>query len=717
MESNNKNTTIRRFLAIAFVLALGVPVVFSLLPGCDSSPSEPVYNNPFDPLGPDGGDPLQVRATAFNDTTVKLTWNQPQGLGITKYVISGSPLRESGWEVIGNQDHTSNPTTDFDYHEAASTSTTWYRVQAFTDTDFSITSYATPDSATTGPRVIVGTGFGHTGTRFTNLEITVTQGNMVRIALDSTFTENLMVVPAEEPGVPLTLTYDIGTAAGNDEIKTLYVASFSDGYESVPSVQSIRVEFEPAFTVVGEPKTLATRTVDLTIPTEGVLNMRFFANEADTATTPWVPVFDTYVGYQLSDSANKQTIFGQFQGDFGFNSLVELSVTPDLLDQAAFFMFHPDSSHTTEQSTVTGFSNAVATEMRYSESADLALAPWVAYKDTVQIGLSPTPGHKVIYVQYRNDWTMSGILTDYVIHVSQPAEVSFWAPLEGDVLMGGTRFQVRGASTAGEENETVFLVKFDPGDGNGFLNAVGTETWTYMWEVPSFTADTQLTIRAQAFYGPSADSLESVTTDITVTVTQLAVTITDPVDGADLTGNMNAKFSGTAAGVLGGATLDSVTIDIGADHLEASGTTSWSADWDAPLWDADTTLTLAATVWAHDDATVTTATTSIQVNVVRPPVAIEEPDPDDLVDSNTEVIISGRTFADLFSAPVDSVVVNISSDEGSETLLATGTDSWEVTWLTPGGLAANLKTKIVAEAFYGAGTGSEADSISVTVKP
>ena len=170
MENNKKDLTIRRLLAITFVLMLGIPVVFSLLPGCESSPSEPVYNNPFDPLGPDGGDPLQVRATAFNDTTVKLTWNQPQGMGITKYVISSSPQRESGWGVIGNQDHTANPTTDFDYHDAASTSTTWYRVQAFTDTEFTITSYATPDSATTGPRVIVGTGFGHTATRLTNLE-------------------------------------------------------------------------------------------------------------------------------------------------------------------------------------------------------------------------------------------------------------------------------------------------------------------------------------------------------------------------------------------------------------------------------------------------------------------------------------------------------------------------------------------------------------------
>ncbi len=711
MGRSNKNTTFRKLLAIAFVLALGVPVVFSLLPGCDSSPSEPVYENPFDPLGPDAGDPLQVRATAFNDTTVRLIWNQPQGLGITKYIISSSAYRDSGWGVIGEKEHTSKPTTDYSYHDAASTSTTWYRIQAFTATEFTITAYAMPDSATTGPRVIVGTGFGHTATRFTKLEITVTKGDMVRIALDSTFTESLVTVPAGAPGYPLKLTYDIGPAAGNNETRTLYVVSFSNGFESVPSVQTIRVDFKPAFTVISDPKTLATRTVDLTIPTEGVLNMRFFAELADTATTPWVPVSDTYVGYQLSDSANKQTIYGQFQGDFGFNSLVEHKVTPDLLTSITFKLILPED-HVTDESTVRGVSAAVATHLRYSESADFTSAPWVTYSDTLSISLSPQPGHKVIYVQYLNDWTQSGTLTDYAIHVTQPAEVSFWAPLEGDVILGGTSFQVRGASTVGSGDGTVFLVKFDPGDGGGFVIVEGTETWSHIWNVPSFTTDTPLIIRAQAWYGPSADNLETVTTAITVTVTQLAVTITEPVDGANLTGNKLAKFTGTAAGVLGGAPLDSVTIDIGEDHFPASGTGNWSANWEAPLWDADSTLTLAATVWAGGD----TIKTSIEVNVVRPPITITDPDQDDLVDGDTDLTIKGVTFGDLIPGQVDSVVVNISSEAGSDTLLATGFSKWSVIWHTPT-VTANVKAEIIAEAFYGAGAGSTADTISVTVKP
>ena len=140
----------------------------------------------------------------------------------------------------------------------------------------------------------------------------------------------------ERPGEPIDLTYDLGAAAANNETKTIFVESFGGGSVSPPSEQTVRVGFTPAFTIVDDPATVATRSVDLTIPTAGVLNMRFFANYADTATTPWVPVSETYLGYLLSDSANPQFIRGQFQGDFGFDSLVEYDVTPDLLTGAAF---------------------------------------------------------------------------------------------------------------------------------------------------------------------------------------------------------------------------------------------------------------------------------------------------------------------------------------------------------------------------------------------
>jgi hypothetical protein len=388
---------------------------------------------------------------------------------------------------------------------------------------------------------------------------------------------------------------------------------------------------------------------------------------------------------------------------------VEIEVTPDLLTSAVFNLVLP-ADHVTDTTTVRGASRAMATEMRYAEGPDLTAAPWVAYDDTVMITLSPTEGQKVIHVQYRNDWTQSGTLTDYVIYVAQPAEVVFWTPLEGNVIQGGEVFQVRGSSSVGSEEGSLLRVQFDPGDGGGFVDVEGLETWTYMWDVPRFLEDTSLTLRAQASYGTEPESVETVTTAITVTVTQLVVAITTPEDDADLVGNKPAFFTGTASGVLNGTPLDKVTLDIGSENYTVSGTTNWSFEWKAPLWAFDTTLPVTATVWAGAD----TAMTAIQVNVVRPPVAIVEPELDDLVDGDTDLSISGVTFPDLFAVPVDSVVVDIASEAGSAHLPATGTDHWSAVWRTPV-VEANTQAEIIAKAF--AGTETKADTISVTVKP
>ena len=197
MERNKQSMTPRRWATFALVLALGLPTIFSLLPGCDSTPTEPVYENPFDPDGPDAGDPLQVLAEADNTAnSIKLSWIQPQGMGLTHYVISKSPDGVSGWEELDGIDHTTAEFGRYPFTSPEPTSTTWFRVQAFANDNFTITSYANPDSATTGPRVIVGDGGGSSASRFTNLEITVSRGDSLRIALDPTFTDSLKTVLA-----------------------------------------------------------------------------------------------------------------------------------------------------------------------------------------------------------------------------------------------------------------------------------------------------------------------------------------------------------------------------------------------------------------------------------------------------------------------------------------------------------------------------------------
>lgn len=50
MERTGNIMKRHRWLPALLVLMLGIPTLFSVLPGCESSPAEPEYNNPFDPL-------------------------------------------------------------------------------------------------------------------------------------------------------------------------------------------------------------------------------------------------------------------------------------------------------------------------------------------------------------------------------------------------------------------------------------------------------------------------------------------------------------------------------------------------------------------------------------------------------------------------------------------------------------------------------------------
>jgi hypothetical protein len=119
---------------------------------------------------------------------------------------------------------------------------------------------------------------------------------------------------------------------------------------------------------------------------------------------------------------------------------------------------------------------------------------------------------------------------------------------------------------------------------------------------------------------------------------------------------------------------------------------------------------MTATAWAGAD----TASASISVNVVRPPVAIIEPADGDLVDGDIDLAVSGRTFADLFPGAVDAVELNIAWGDTAVTLPAAGTGSWSAVWRTPA-VTANTQANIIATAF--AGAASRADTIAVTVKP
>ena len=246
--------------------------------------------------------------------------------------------------------------------------------------------------------------------------------------------------------------------------------------------------------------------------------------------------------------------------------------------------------------TVPIISRAVATEMRISESPDFSAVPWVEYADTTTYQITPEPGTKILHAQYRNDFVQSSFRVDTLYYIPEPAEIAILDPVEGQVIRGGATYLVQGSSAGLMGQGSVDTVQFDPGEG-GYRDVVGLDDWTYEWSVPAYLSDTNVTLRARAVL----DGSEVVTTT-SVTVTQLAIRIDAPLDGAQLSGDTEVEIAGRAVSVIDGAAIDSVTVDITGltedYHLKATGTSEWTTTWTTPTMTAIMDAVLTARVYA-----------------------------------------------------------------------------------------------------------------------
>lgn len=499
---------------LVLVAALAAAVGLIVLAGCDSKPAAPVFGSPWDPDGPDGGDALQVSAIA-GDTTINVTWNQPQGLGIEVYVVGHSLDPADGWEDIAEVNATTLALGLYTYHTPAPTTLHYFRVQAFTASEYSIVGYGRTGTAFTPPRVVPATGAKTRASRHLDLLITVTAGDSLRLADNDSFA-GATTIPVETLGTSQVVSWDLGEAADNTAF-TVYVKTVeTSGYGSPVSSTDFTAGFGPHHYVAGRPTTLATRAVDLVVPSEGVTAMRFALSADALATAPWLAPADTVPGFLLADSANPQVVYGEFEGDFGYTKTYDLPVTPDDLSTAAFTLLVPPS-RVIDGPTVQATCSARATLMRFAESPSFSGVPWQAYDDTATITLSAGEGRKVVYAQFRNDWADSPVLTAYVDVVTQPVDVTFLAPLNGATLTGGTALQVRGTALAGTASDHLDSVRVDLGDGLGWRAPAGTTSWALMWDVPSTDGD--VTLRARAWVtNTNTSARDSATTAITVTV-------------------------------------------------------------------------------------------------------------------------------------------------------------------------------------------------------
>ncbi len=192
-------------------------------------------------------------------------------------------------------------------------------------------------------------------------------------------------------------------------------------------------------------------------------------------------------------------------------------------------------------------------------------------------------------------------------------DISITAPAEG-ARVGGITVSVAGAATpVAPAILTAVDVRIDGGSWTAADNDSGDWTaWSYDWDSTS-VSDGSHTIYVRATDSNTLARIDFV--DVTVDNTDPTVAITSPADGGYVCATVN--IAGTANDADGGSiALVQVRIEDGVgapvvDWTTASGTTSWTYDWDSTGLNGDYTIKAQST----DSVGNTSAVESITIHV------------------------------------------------------------------------------------------------------
>ncbi len=512
-----------RTLVIALALAATLPLGLAHLTGCESTPETPAYDNPFDPLGPLGGDGLQVRASAGTGANI-VKWDHHPGMGLVVYILDHRTDQDIEWTTLADDlfpDADTDTSMTFFHLAPEPNRTHYYMVQGLSsevteDDGFTITGYAQPAIATTPPTVLFTKPDAGLASRFLDLRIVVGEGENLRIADNENFTDAL-VFAAAAPGDTALITWDFGPRADGDTVH-VHVESFTgETYISLPNSSTFAVAFAPTFDVVGGRPgagfvTLApSQIIDLAVENEGVEMMRFAGTEEDLPAAAWVTGADLFEDFTLLPVATDQPVWAEFQGDFGYNHTAGITVRGDLLTDVEFTLDLPDNG-VTAINHVDILSTATATAMRFHDEPDFTGIAWIPYETPHNFEFQAIPGVRTIYGQYRNDWADSPIATGELEYVVVSPSIAFITPRQDDVIDGGASYEITGRAISADG----VLMRFIQVDvGEGFVStSLPVEYWTHTWNVPEVTASTSFTLRARVVTVQD----DTATTAITVTV-------------------------------------------------------------------------------------------------------------------------------------------------------------------------------------------------------
>ena len=489
----NRNDS--RLIPAVVLLATLAAAMFT---GCTETPVEADYNNPLDPAGPFGGDPFNLEAH-ISGLAVFLTWTDLGMDDLAGYRVERRSSAETvfieivelGPEFTIYQDSTYAPNAPNSYRVLA--------LDAAGNTNAA--SAVTPATIIAPAQVNLG-GYTTAASRTVDMIVRASMGESVEVDDDPSFASPA-VAPLDEAGEAF-LTWDLGPAAANGEVKYIHTRVLTGGVPGTARLDSLTVDYSPNLIFAGNPATLARRTTPLAISGGGTTRMRFATDRAGLAAAVWLDAAETYTGWMLAADPDTQLVFGEFEGDFGFTFVDSALAAPDSLQHLTLVLNSGNESVVGSHLRV--YINAVATEIRAAQSeGDLAVTPWEPYGGRLEYFHDGCGSdlQKTVYAQVRNDWFTSATLSGTVIW--QPDQVLGAAYAGPDTVTAGTTVTLSGTAVRGTCSDPIDEVRLDA--GNDWVTAVGTLSWTLEWTAPAAAGEAEL--RIQVIAGEEASSIQT----------------------------------------------------------------------------------------------------------------------------------------------------------------------------------------------------------------
>ena len=593
----NPNHLLRRLTVLAAV-ALAAAV---LVMGCTHEPDETVFANPFDPATPGSGDPFGLTATYLGNQ-VRLEWTHLDGFDIVNYIVQRYTTA-SGWTAVATEVPITGSTVSLIDEDPDPTIANSYQVIAVDgDGNSPGTSHLVPATVMVPPLITNAADTTAVFTRIQDLVVHAGEANQVELDTTEAFT-SAMIVPVDA-GVAAFEGYDLGAAEESGVSKPVYArAVFGEGDSSFYSAvgqRTFKVRFAPDIALPDRGLLVSSQQIDLAVENqaEGVTRMRFALSLGALDAEPWIPAARILEDFMLDDQVNAQTVYADFEGDWGYVHRDSLTVTPATLDDADFTL--PDGS-TVAGPVLRVESAAVgATEMRIALAEDWDAAPWESLVETLDFTLPDDlePGIHVLNVRYRNPWHESPLRSALLTIGGTDVQVAFSFPVEGAVVQGGTGLDLVGYALGAPAGDPVHRVEVEL--QGVWQEAVGTASWETFWDIPLVAEDQDVTVRARAFL---LSGVESATALLTVTVSNLRVAITAPTAASIVSSGELTVIMGTAGPYLAGAPLDSVVVTIADQRLRADEPlTDWMLEWTAPTVTEATAVGLTAWAFAGGDS-------------------------------------------------------------------------------------------------------------------